>query len=141
MLRYCAVLISFAFLLSAADPWIKVRELKSGSDVKIFKRGVKQPLEGKFDQLTDESVVVALKSEQTAISKDEVERIDARPARTGSLLTRESTIKQETGRDGERAGPRPNPGTPGPSSSTSSGLTINNAPSYQTIYRRLPDGK
>lgn len=134
------ILLPFVLILAASaadDPWAKIRELKSGSELRVYKRGATQPLVAKLDQLTDDAVVVALRNEQTAIPKEEIDRIDYRPARTGGLLKQESRTKVDNSRDGERAGPKPNPGPSGPSTSTSSGVTFNPKPDFETVYRRV----
>ncbi|MCU1235466.1 MAG: hypothetical protein JWP63_3433, partial [Candidatus Solibacter sp.] len=78
-------------LFGADDPWAKVKELKSGTELRVYKKGAGQPLNVKMGDLTDENLIVIDKKEQTAISRDVIERIDARP--TGkSRVTTESKI-------------------------------------------------
>src|SRR3954471_9821659 len=90
MIRNLAILLSAAALAVAADnPWDKVKELKSGAEVRIVRKGVAQPIEAKFDELTDESVLIVDKNEQKAIPREEVERLDARP-KAGSRVTTET---------------------------------------------------
>jgi hypothetical protein len=82
-------------LFAADDPWTKVRELKSGTELRIYKRNAKQPLLAKMDQATEESLVIVVKNEQVAVPKEEIDRVDHRPA-GGSRVTRESTTKTNT---------------------------------------------
>lgn len=121
---------------SVEDQWAKVRQLASGAEVRIYKRGAKQPLLGKLDETRDESIVIATKTEQIAIQKDDIVRIDARPVRTGGRITKETkTTSAVDSRPGVPLTPRE---TGVPSSSSSSTLTMNSKPDFETIYRRAP---
>jgi hypothetical protein len=136
MIRNLAIVFSAAALAAAADnPWDKVKELKSGAEVRIIRKGVAQPIEAKFDELTDENVLIVLKNEQKAIPREEVERLEARP-KSGSR------VSSETKHTIERPGPTPQskptekPNLPG--ETYSSGVNIGSKPAYETIYRRSP---
>jgi hypothetical protein len=124
-------------LFGAEDPWAKVKELKTGTELRVYKKGSAQPLLVKMDELTDENLVVINKNEQTAIARDLIDRIDYRP--TGkSRVTRESktTTTDATG-DPKAVIPGPNPrGGGGPTTSSSSGLSIGSKPDFETAYRR-----
>src|SRR5450759_5421864 len=90
MFRMLLFLLVAVTAICADDPWAKVRELKSGTELRIYKTGAKQPELVKMDEATDESVVVVLKNEQVSIAKDQIERIDYRPVRTGSRVVKET---------------------------------------------------
>lgn len=124
-------------LLAADDPWTKVRELKSGTELRIQKKDARQPLLAQMDEANDERIVVVVKNEQLAIPKEDIDRIDYRP-KGGSRVVRESKVNN--------SGPgKPNPSdqriggsVPGPSQSASSSLTFGSKPDFETIYRRTP---
>jgi hypothetical protein len=135
MIRNLAILFSAAALAAAADdPWDKVKELKSGAEIRIVRKGVAQPLEAKFGDLTDENLVIVLKNEQKAIPRDEIDRLDARP-KSGSRVTTETkhTIERPAPAP-PQAKPTEKPNIPG--STYSSGVSVGSKPGYETIYRR-----
>ena len=131
------LLLSMASLVCAADdPWAKVKELKTGTEVRIYKTNGKQPIVAKMDELGDDSLIVVVKNEQTAIPKDQIERVDARPAVKGSRVTKESRITTDTPQP-QPVGPQPTPGRPDvPGTSSSSGLSVGSKPDFETVYRR-----
>jgi hypothetical protein len=133
------VLFLFTALLAFAvdDPWAKLKELKTGTELRVYKKGAALPLVVKMDELTDENLVVINKNEQTAIARDLIDRVDYRPSGK-SRVTTQSTTKVNDGVGDPKAvipGPRQQ-GNPGPSTSTSSGLSIGSKPDFETIYRR-----
>ena len=116
----CAALLA----LGADDPWAKVKELKTGAELRVFKKGAAQPLLVQMDELTDDNLVVIAKNQQTAIPRDQIERVDYRPSGK-SRVTKETTSKVNDAA-----------GATGPSNSTSSNLVIGSKPDFETIYRR-----
>jgi hypothetical protein len=128
------ILILFASIVAfAADnSWNKVRDLKSGTEIRIFKKSSKQPVIAKLDEATDENLIVVLKNEQVAIPKDDIERIDARPS-GGSRITRESKTTTEMKTD---AGARIPGESPGPTTSSSSNVSIGSKPDFETVYQK-----
>ena len=118
----CAALLA----LGADDPWAKVKELKTGAELRVFKKGAAQPLLVQMDELTDDNLVVINKNQQTAIPRDQIERVDYRPSGK-SRVTKETTSKVNDAA-----------GATGPSNSTSSNLVIGSKPDFETIYRRPP---
>jgi hypothetical protein len=130
-----ALLISAVLACAADDPWAKVRELKSGTEVRIFRKAAKQPTIGKFDEATAENVVVVVKNEQVAIPKDEIDRLDARPS-GGSRVKPESKVTSKGPGDPDATRSGPPSAYPGSSTSTSTSLNIGGKPDFETIYRR-----
>jgi hypothetical protein len=116
----CAALLA----LGADDPWAKVKELKTGAELRVFKKGAAQPLLVQMDELTDDNLVVINKNQQTAIPRDQIERVDYRPSGK-SRVTKETTSKSDDAVGATR-----------PSSSTSSNVSIGSKPDFETIYRR-----
>jgi hypothetical protein len=131
--------LCLAALLSsgAEDPWTKVRAIKSGSELRIYKREAKQPVMATFDEATDERIVVVVKNEQVSISKDDIDRLDARP-KSGRPVTRESKVTTSAPGNPAPTDQRPGGGPPGPSQSVSSGVSFGSKPDFETVYRRLP---
>ncbi len=120
MCRVISFLLLASFtLFSAADQWAKVREIKSGTELRIYKKGAKQPVLAKMDEALDDKIVVALKDEQTSIAKEDIDRLDARPSQSGKRAVAES--KTATTNPNHSASPRDNVGgssMPGTSSSS-----------------------
>ena len=116
----CTALLAFG----ADDPWAKVKELKTGAELRVIKKGAAQPLLVQMDELTDDNLVVIAKNQQTAIPRDQIERVDYRPSGK-SRVTKETTSKVDDAAGATR-----------PTSSTSSNLVIGSKPDFETIYRR-----
>jgi hypothetical protein len=108
----------------ADDEWTKVRALKTGAELRVYKKGSTQPVSAQMDELTDENLVVIVKKTQTAIPKEQIDRIDARPPGAGA--TKETTTKQTVDADGKE------------NTSTSSGYSFGGKPNFETVYRRPP---
>jgi hypothetical protein len=121
----------------AADySWSKVRDLKSGAEIRVFKKNSKQPVVARLDEATDENLIVVLKNEQVAIPKDDIERIDARPS-GGSRITRDSKTTTEMKTD---TGARTPSDSPGPTMSSSSNVSIGSKPDFEIVYQKTAGG-
>jgi hypothetical protein len=133
MSRIAIFIFAAATLLAADNPWAKVKDLKSRSELRIYKKGAREPLIATLDEANDERVIVVAKNEQIAIPKEDIDRIDARPAATPRKLNVERTEKQTP------PDPVPNPrsGPALPGTSTSSNVSLGgNKPDFETVYRR-----
>ena len=137
MLRIVLLLLTAMTAVAADDPWGKVRQLKSGTELRIYKNGAKQPILARFDEATEDQLRIATKNEQLAIAKQDVDRVDYRPAQPGGRVTRQTRTTTD-----DPAAAKPVPGTPGsrpaPSSSSSSSLSVGSKPDFETVYRRPP---
>ncbi|HET8548188.1 MAG TPA: hypothetical protein VFL57_09300 [Bryobacteraceae bacterium] len=134
MTRILIFLLSGLAVLAADDGWSKVRELKRGSELRILKKSSKQPVIAKLDEVTAESVVIVLKNEQVAVPKDDIDRLDARPAGGGRVKPEsKTTVKGPDTRDSR---PGPPAAYSGSTTSVSGGLSIGSKPDFETIYRR-----
>ncbi|HEY3825355.1 MAG TPA: hypothetical protein VGL82_12405 [Bryobacteraceae bacterium] len=132
MTRLLFVLLAASAAFAADDPWARVKDLKSGTELRIYKRGTAQPVLAKSDEVTEDNLIVVVRNEEIAIAKDLVDRIDARPNKSGRVTT-ETTSRQTD--------PDPVPQPPGqasavPGTSTSSSLGIGSKPDFEMIYKR-----
>jgi len=132
------VLLAAMAVWAADDEWAKVKALKTGTEIRVFKKGSMQPVMALMGELTDDNLIVLVKKTQTAIARDQIDRIDARPA-GGSRITKETTTK-ETYPDAKSAGPSPQKGPDVPGTSTSTSVSIGSKPDFETVYRR-PTGQ
>jgi hypothetical protein len=124
MTRALACFFAALALAAADDPWAAVQAIRSGAELRIYKRGVAEPVLAAMDELREQSLFVVVKNAQVAIPRDQIERIDARPPQTAPRVTREERTKTETGRDGKQ------------NTSVSSGLSFGSKPGFETVYRR-----
>ena len=134
MLRISIFLLSAVAALAAEDGWVKLRELKSGTELRIYKIGTKQAVAAKMDEATAESLRVVVKDEQVAIGKDQIDRVDYKPAGANGRFTRETRLKGHDGAAQAEADMKSHPrGSP---DSTSSGINIRPKSGFETVYRR-----
>jgi hypothetical protein len=129
------ILVAALTLAAADDPWTKVQELKSGTDLRIQKRGVPQAIMAQMDEANEDRILVVIKSEQVSILKEQIDRLDARP-KSGSRMVKETKTTTSGPGNPTAAEQRIGGGPPGPSGSTSTGLTFGSKPDFETIYRR-----
>ena len=134
----CSLVALTAF--GADNPWNKVKDLKTGTELRIFKVGGKAPILATMDEADDERLVIVVKKEQMAIEKDQIDRIDYRPPKSGGehRITSETRTTNEP--PGQTAGPTPQGSSSGgPSTSTSSSVNFGGGQAdFETIYRRTP---
>jgi hypothetical protein len=89
-----------------------------------------------MDELTGDNLLVIVKKTQTAIPRDQIDRIEARP-QAGSRVTTETTTK-ETAPDAQSAAAQlpPGRGPDVPGTSTSTKVTVGSKPDFEVVYRR-----
>jgi hypothetical protein len=133
MIRSLLFLLSAAAVFAADDPWTKVKELKSGTEIRIVKKGAAKPIEGKFDEAQDDKVVVVLKNEQVAVAKEDIDRLDYRP-KPGSRVTHTEGAKDTPPDTTPPVGMGHGAAVPG--KSYNSGVSFGSKPDYETLYRR-----
>jgi len=134
---YRTILVLFLTTLAAfaaTDPWAKVKDLKTGQDLRIYKIGAKQPILAKFDELTGSGLVVIIKNEQVGIDRDDIDRIDARPDKDSRVSKESRTTTELPG----PVGPRPAGTADVPGSTTSSTVSVGSKPDFENVYRRTP---
>jgi hypothetical protein len=140
VLRLCA-LFSLTLCHAADNSWDRVKELKSGSEIRIIRKGLREPLLARFDEANDERVLIVSKNAQMAVEKDEVERLDARPApKPGAKKATTTSTATTTNPDHT---PHPAGGVPVPQTSYGSAVSFGSGKGeFETIYRRVtPSGK
>ncbi len=120
---------------AAENSWDKVRELKTGTEIRILKKGSKQLLIGTMDEANDERLIVVIKKEELAIQKDDIDRIDFRPA-TKSRIAKETRTTESDTTQTAPVGPQPKGSQSGPSTTTSTSFSGAPKPDFETIYRR-----
>src|SRR5436309_11515873 len=85
--------------LAADDPWAKVKEIKSGTELRVYKKGSMQPLLVKMDEATDERLVFVNKNEQTSLAKEDIDRVDARPSSKRPVTKESKTTTKDASTD------------------------------------------
>jgi len=138
MLKTILVLCAAAVAFGAEDPWAKVKELKTGSELRVYKRGSAQPLLVKMGDLTDDNLVVVNKKEETAIPRDQIDRIEARlAARTRTTIDTESAEKNAASdpRSSIPGRNAPPGGMHAPTTTTSTGVQWTKQ-DFEVVYRR-----
>jgi hypothetical protein len=141
MLKTFITLCAAALAFGADDPWAKVKELKTGAELQVYKRGSVQPLTVKMGELTDQNLIVINKNAETAISRDDIERIDARPISKTRTVNETKIAEKNAATDPRSTIPGPNspPGAMNPpTSGASSGVTWSK-PGFETVYRRTAE--
>lgn len=135
MSRIVTVFFAAALLWGADDPWAKVKDLKDRSELRVFRKGVHDPVTATLYEANDERIVVVVKNKQMAIPKEDVDRLDARPSDGQRKMDVQKTDKKTE----PDYVPRPNAGPPIPGTSSSSNVSFGGKPNFETIYRR-PEG-
>ncbi len=123
--------------VAAEDAWSKVKALKSGTEIRGFPAGIKEPLVGEIDEAIEEGTVLVLKNEQKAVFKADIERLEARPS-GARPVTKSTNVKSEDPAAGLAKPKVSVPGsraTPDLSSSTSS-LSYGSKPGFELVYRK-----
>jgi hypothetical protein len=135
-MRYVTLfLLALTFGFSAGDPWSNVRDLKSGVELRIFKRDSRRPIVATLERATEHLLFIATKDRQTSIPKDEIDRIDQRPAQSGNRFEKESKVATKMSDGTEGAAGRPGSHA-GVSTSSSTGVRFGTKPEFETVYRR-----
>jgi hypothetical protein len=118
-----AALVAF----SADDDWAKVKSVKTGAELRIYKKGSAQPVLAQMGELTDDNLIVLIKKTESAIPRDQIDRIDARPL--AKRVTKETSDKTSLGSDGQV------------NSSSSAGYSFGRKPDFEMVFRRVAPPK
>lgn len=135
MSRLVTLIFVPALLLGADNSWTRVVNLQGHNELRIYKRGAREPVNATFAEANEERIVVVVKNKETAIPREEIDRIDARPIKTGGRKVNVDSTTTPTDPD---LRPHPNAGPPVPGTSSSSTVSLGggNKPDFETIYRR-----
>jgi len=133
MFRVLLFILATLTVFAADNPWDKVRELKTGTELRILKKGSKQAVIGTMDEANDERIIVVIKNEELAIQKGDIDRIDFRPA-TKSRVSKETRTTQSDSTQTPQVGPQGS--QTGPSTLTSTSFGPGSKSDFETIYRR-----
>jgi hypothetical protein len=128
---------SLTLAFAADDGWAKVKALSSGTELRIVKTGSRTPILANLDEATDESLIIATKTEQISIPKDKIEKIEFRAKQASSRIKSENTVHNNPI---DKDAARPTAGatrTPGPSGSASSNVSIGGKGDFQVVWTRL----
>jgi hypothetical protein len=136
MSKMALLLLTVAVAFAADDPWTKVKNLKSGTEIRVLKKGSMQPVLGKIDEATDENLIVVVKNEQIAIAKDLIDRLDFRPAQPGGRFVKETTTKVDDSNQSKEPPAGMNHQSIGPGYSSGTSVNIQGKPDFETLYRR-----
>ena len=137
MLRSTALFLIAICAFAADDPWTKVRELKTGTDLRVYKKGMSTPVLAAMDELTAEHLRIVVKKEQVAIPVDQIDRVDARPSKSGPKMTKETKVTNEMPETDKTSPNRPH-AIPSAGGSSSTNVTFGGKPDFEVVYRRLP---
>lgn len=130
MTRTLLLLLAAIAAFAAEDPWAKVQDLNTGAEIRVYQRGSSQPVSARFAELADASLVILLKNRQTAIPKEQIDRVDYRPDSRDRVKKRVTMKREPTDPNS------PVPDLRKPSDTYSSSVVIGSKPDFQTVYRR-----
>ena len=131
-MQWLALLLLAASAAFAADEWTKVREIKSGTELRIIKKGSRQPILATMDEATEDRLSVATKKEQISIAKEDIDRVDARPSKPSGGVRNESKTTEENPQPARPGMPDVTPGQ----TRRSSNVSFEGKPNFETVYRR-----
>lgn len=130
------LIVAAAAVCGAENTWTKVKDLKSGTELRIARDGAKQPILAQMDHATDENLFIATKKEQLVIPRSEIQRLDARPQSSGSRATKTTTTKANQVGNPSPSEQRPGGALASPSSSVSTSYSLGSKPDFENVYRR-----
>ena len=132
-MRLLIVFVMALTAFAADNSWTKLSDLKTGTDLRVYRTGNKPPVLATFADVNDENLIVLVKNTETAIPKDDIERIDARGKPGKPTVTTETRSSDEP----------PTVGAPnihqqeGLSNNSSSSVSFGGGKGdFQTVYRR-----
>ncbi|MCU0227445.1 MAG: hypothetical protein MUF01_07375 [Bryobacterales bacterium] len=135
------IILGLALLLamqtSGQENWQAVRELPSGTEIRLLQEGQVKPLLAVLEEATDEVLRVAVKKQQLSIDRAEVRRIEAR--RKGAKpTTRTETIPSTDGKGPVPGSEIPGPIPPGrgPSGSIATTVAFGGKGKFETVYTK-----
>ncbi|MEO8591934.1 MAG: hypothetical protein ABI759_01305 [Candidatus Solibacter sp.] len=139
-MRHLLLFLALPLLVWSADEdaWAKLKDVKTGAELRVYKVGSAQPMLVKMDELTDDNLVIIEKNKQVAIPRTQLDRVEARPISKGSTLNKRTTTTSSDGvGDPKAVIPGPQQGSPGAHSTTSTSTSVSfDKPGFEVVYRR-----
>lgn len=136
MLRILLAMLTVLLAWGADDDWANVRAIRSGTELRVHKKGSTQPVVAKMDEASDENLLVVVKNEQVAIPREQIDRVDARLAGNSPRTAKETRTIVDPPNGKAAAPPSQVKGPDGPSTSTSTSISVGSKPDFETVYRR-----
>ena len=137
MKRIVLLLLTAMAALAAEDPWVQVRELKSGTELRIYRVNTKEPFLAKLDQASDESLIVITKNGQVSIPKEDIQRLDCRRVPPHRRVKETRADRKIAPKGAETTSNT----IPGATTSVKTRLDIPSKPGFEKIYARTPADK
>jgi hypothetical protein len=137
MKRIVLLLLTAMAALAAENSWVEVRELKRGAELRIYRVNTKEPFLAKFDQASDESLIVITKNGQVSIPKEDIQRLDRRRVPPHRLV-KETRIERKIP---PKVAEITNNTIPGATTSVKTRLDIPSESAFEKIYDRTPAAK
>ena len=116
----------------ADDPWARVRDLKSGTELRIHPHNMAAPIKAQFGDTTDSSLIILIKNKQSATPKDEIDKIDYRPPQILNITKTKNVDSAVI--------PRTPYESRVPKTESSGGISFGK-PDFKTLYERAPSAK
>jgi hypothetical protein len=95
ILCLAALAVAFGADTKTEDKWAKVKELKTGSDLRVYKLGGAKPVEAKLGDVTEDNLIVVMKNEQMAIAKKDIARVEYHPPASKPAKTEKQAISTD----------------------------------------------
>ena len=109
-----------------------MQELKSRSELRIYKKGAREPLMATLDEVNEDRILIVVKNEQMSIPKEDIDRLDARPSgKNTSKMVKETTVK--TTEPDYTPHPPGGVNVPGESYNTSVSRSGGSKPDFETV--------
>lgn len=128
MKRAILMLACAAAVCAAGDSWDKVQQLKGGAALRIYKVNAQAPLTATLDRAGEQSLIVFTRNGQLSIPKEEIDRLDWRPAQR---VDRTARVNRKVAPKGAEVTSNTMPGA-----TTTVGVKLGKKAPFETIYRR-----
>jgi hypothetical protein len=134
MIRIALLLLAGLTLFGAENnSWLKVQQLPNRSELRIYRKGDKSPMNAILADASADAIVVVAKDKQLTVHKEEIDRLDARPPAKPSKPRVTTTSKQS---DPDYT-PQPGPGHIALPATSSSSISFGgDKREFRTVYTR-----
>ena len=97
MWKLAALWMACAIAWGAEASWQKVKDLKIGSDIRVFRKDATMPVSGKSGGVTDDKLIIMIKKHQVSIDKADIDHIDYHPSWKAEKTESHSVVTEGTG--------------------------------------------